>query len=108
MTIETDYAAATDFTKKTVDHAAAAANDAAEAAGIDKSLISRAQEAIEHAVETTVGAVKENPVAAAAIVGGVAAVAAGAAYGISKLSNGTHNDGGAKSAGKSATKARAK
>ncbi len=80
----------------------------AEAAGIDKSLIARAQEAIEQAVETTVGAVKDNPVAAAAIVGGVAAVAAGAAYGISKLSGAASDDGVAKTVGKSATAAKAK
>lgn len=89
MTTETDYTAATDFTKKAIGKAGDAANDlaneAAAATGVDKSLIARAQEAIEQAVETTVSAVKENPVAAAAIVGGVAAVAAGAAYGISKL-----------------------
>lgn len=89
MTIETDYPSATDFSKKTVGKGSDAANDLADnvsqATGIDRNLITRAQEAIEQAVDTTVAAVKENPVAAAAIVGGVAAVAAGAAYGISKL-----------------------
>ena len=92
MTIETDYAAATDFTKKTIGKATDAANDVANeamnAVG-DKGIFARAQEAIEQAVETTVSAVKENPVAAAAIVGGVAAVAAGAAYGISKIGGST-------------------
>lgn len=107
MTIETDYAATTDFAKQSIGRATDAASDAAEAAGIDKSLIARAQEAIEQAVETTVGAVKDNPVAAAAIVGGVAAVAAGAAYGISKLSGAASDDGVAKTVGKSATAAKA-
>lgn len=50
-----------------------------------KSLLSKAQGAVGGAVDTTVGAVKDHPVAAAAIAGGVAAAAAGAAYGISKL-----------------------
>jgi hypothetical protein len=51
----------------------------------EKSFVERAQEAIGSAVETTVEAVKEHPVAAAAIAGGVAAAAAGAAFGVSKL-----------------------
>ncbi|WP_066648762.1 MULTISPECIES: hypothetical protein [Sphingomonas] len=89
MTTDTDYPNATDFSKKPVGKNGESANDLADnvsqATGIDRNLISRAQEAIEQAVDTTVAAVKENPVAAAAIVGGVAAVAAGAAYGISKL-----------------------
>ncbi|MBY0520434.1 MAG: hypothetical protein K2P79_08425 [Sphingomonas sp.] len=63
----------------------AAKDFATKAVATEKTLIARAQAAIEQAVETTVEAVKENPIAAAAIVGGAAAVAAGAAYGISKL-----------------------
>ena len=51
----------------------------------EKTFIARAQEAIGSAVETSVEAVKEHPVAAAAIAGGVAAAAAGAAFGVSKL-----------------------
>lgn len=51
----------------------------------EKSFVERAQETIGSAVGTTVEAVKEHPVAAAAIAGGVAAAAAGAAFGVSKL-----------------------
>ena len=51
----------------------------------EKSFLERAQDAIEDAVETTVGAVKEHPLAAAAIAAGAAAAVAGAAYGASKL-----------------------
>lgn len=50
-----------------------------------KSFLERAQDAIEDAVESTVGAVKEHPLAAAAIAAGAAAAVAGAAYGASKL-----------------------
>jgi ElaB/YqjD/DUF883 family membrane-anchored ribosome-binding protein len=49
------------------------------------SLLAQAKEAIGQAVETTIGAVKEHPVAAAAIGAGVAATVAGAAFGVSKL-----------------------
>lgn len=88
MTIETDYTAATDFTKKKIGEAEDAAKDfATKAVAEERTLVARAQAAIEQAVETTVEAVRENPVAAAAIVGGVAAVAAGAAYGIGKLTS---------------------
>lgn len=50
-----------------------------------KTLLTRAQEVIGTAIETTVEAVRENPVTAAAIAGGVAVAAAGAAYGVSRL-----------------------
>lgn len=50
-----------------------------------KSFLERAQEAIADAIESTVDAVKENPLTAAAIAGGVVAAAAGAVYGVSKL-----------------------
>lgn len=107
MTTETDYPSATDFTKKTVGKAAESTSDladnVADATGIDRNFIARAQEAIEQAVDTTVAAVKENPVAAAAIVGGVAAVAAGAAYGISKL-GATASEPSPKSTGGKASK----
>lgn len=90
MTIETDYTATTDFAKKKIGEAEDAASAfATKAVAEEKTLVARAQAAIEQAVETTVEAVKENPIAAAAIVGGVAAVAAGAAYGISKLATPT-------------------
>lgn len=51
----------------------------------EKSFFERAQEAIESAVELTVEAVKEHPLAASAIAAGAAAAVAGAAYGASKL-----------------------
>lgn len=60
----------------------------------DKSFLEQAQEAIGDAFETTVEAVKEHPIAAAAIATGAAAAVAGAAYGISKLREG--DEGGAK------------
>jgi carbonic anhydrase len=50
-----------------------------------KSFLERAQQAVESAVETTLGAVKEHPATAAAIAAGATAAVAGAAYGISKL-----------------------
>lgn len=50
-----------------------------------KSFLERAQAAIEDAVESTVEAVKENPLTAAAIAAGVVVAAAGTAYGISTL-----------------------
>ncbi len=55
------------------------------AAENEKSFLARAQEAIGEAVESTVDAVKEHPLAAAAIAAGAAAAVAGAAYGASKL-----------------------
>jgi len=58
----------------------------------EKSFIERAQEAIGSAVDSTVGAVKEHPAAAAAIAAGATAAVAGAAYGISKLREGGEND----------------
>jgi hypothetical protein len=62
------------------------ANDKAPAANAEeKSFFEQAQEALGDAVESTIEAVKENPVAAAAIAAGAAAAVAGAAYGISQL-----------------------
>lgn len=76
-------------TEKTIDIASAttggAKPTASETGNEPKSFLERAQEAIEDAVETTIDAVKENPLTAAAIAGGVVAAAAGAAYGVSKL-----------------------
>jgi len=51
----------------------------------EKSFFERAQEALESAVESTVDAVKEHPLAAGAIAAGAAAAVAGVAYGASKL-----------------------
>ena len=50
-----------------------------------ESLLDQARSAIEGAVETTVDAVKEHPIAAAGIAAGAAAAVAGAAFGVSKL-----------------------
>jgi len=49
------------------------------------SLLTQAKDAIGQAVESTIEAVKERPLAAAAIGAGVAATVAGAAFGVSKL-----------------------
>jgi hypothetical protein len=49
------------------------------------TFLEQAQEAIGDAIEATVDAAKEHPVAAAAIAAGAAAAVAGAAYGISQL-----------------------
>jgi len=51
----------------------------------EKSFLERAQDMLEAAVETTVDAVKEHPIAAGAIAAGAAAAVAGVAYGASKL-----------------------
>jgi hypothetical protein len=61
------------------------ATPATTAAPEDKSFLEQAQEAIGDAIESTVEAAKENPIAAAAIAAGAAAAVAGAAYGISQL-----------------------
>lgn len=50
-----------------------------------ESFLTTAQEAISDAFDATVEAVKEHPVAAAAIAAGAAAAVAGAAFGVSKL-----------------------
>lgn len=62
----------------------------------EKSFFERAAEVIEGAVETTVEAVREHPLAAGAIAAGAAAAVAGAAYGASKLLGGedTESSGG--------------
>lgn len=66
------------------------ANDTTPAttAAPEKSFLEQAQEAIGDAIESTVEAAKEHPVAAAAIAAGAAAAVAGAAYGISQLVGG--------------------
>lgn len=71
--------------ENSASNAAGEAADLAKQAGGDKSFIDRARLAIEEAVDVTTDAIQKNPVAAAAIVGGVAATVAGAAYGVSKL-----------------------
>ncbi|MFZ5747372.1 MAG: hypothetical protein ACOY45_06905 [Pseudomonadota bacterium] len=57
-----------------------------------KSFLEQAQDAIEDAFESTVEAVKEHPVAAAAIATGAAAAIAGAAFGVSKLFDGDEEE----------------
>lgn len=53
-----------------------------------EGLLGQAKDAITDAFEATIGAVKEHPVAAAAIAGGAAAAVAGAVFGASKLIGG--------------------
>lgn len=68
-----------------------AGNTAAEPTTIDtiveqaEGLLGQAREALTDAFEATVDAVKEHPVAAAAIAGGAAAAVAGAVFGVGKL-----------------------
>lgn len=50
-----------------------------------KSFIAQAQEKLSGAVDATVGAVKDHPVAAAAIAAGAAAAVGGAAYAATQL-----------------------
>ena len=50
-----------------------------------EGLFEQAREAVADALEATVEAVKEHPVATAAIVGGAAAAVVGAVYGAGKL-----------------------
>lgn len=51
----------------------------------EKSFLETAQEAIGDAVDATVQAVKDNPVAAAAIAAGAAAAVGGAVYAATQL-----------------------
>lgn len=50
-----------------------------------KSFLAQAQEAIGGAVDATVTAVKEHPIAAAGIAAGVAAAVGGAAYAATQM-----------------------
>lgn len=50
-----------------------------------KTLLGKAQEALSEAFDSTVEAVKENPLTAVGIAAGAAAAVAGAAFGVSKL-----------------------
>jgi hypothetical protein len=63
-------------------------NDAGSTPGTSaetKPFLAQAQEAVGSAVDATVAAVKEHPVAAAAIAAGTAAAIGGAAYAASQL-----------------------
>lgn len=84
----TDTEKTIEKTEKAIGDSVTGAATKIEQAVEPKSFFERAQEAIEDAVETTIEAVKENPITAAAIAGGVVAAAAGAAYGVSKLVGG--------------------
>jgi hypothetical protein len=59
----------------------------------NKSFLETAQEAISDAYEATVEAVKEHPVAAAAIAAGAAAAVGGAAYAATQLLGDKEDDG---------------
>lgn len=61
-----------------------------------KSFLEQAQEAIEGAVESTLEAVKEHPIAAAAIAAGAAAAVGGAAYAASQMFGDKGGDTGKK------------
>lgn len=68
----------------------------ATTADTEKSLLAQAQEKVVGAFDATVEAVKENPVAAAAIAAGAAAAVGGAAYAASQLLGDKEPQGGAK------------
>ncbi len=51
----------------------------------EKSFLEQAQEAVGDALDATVQAVKEHPIAAAGIAAGVAAAVGGAAYAATQL-----------------------
>ncbi len=61
-----------------------------------KSIFEQAQDAIENAIESTVEAAKEHPIAAAAIAAGAAAAVGGAAYAANKLLNDKEPENGGK------------
>ena len=65
----------------------------------EKSFLASAQETLGGAVEATVGAVKDHPVAAAAIAAGAAAAVGGAVYAATQMSTGSEapKNGGKKS-----------
>ncbi|TGX52459.1 hypothetical protein E5A73_16870 [Sphingomonas gei] len=62
-----------------------ATNNASQGSGSDKSFIATAQEVLGDAVDATVQAVKEHPVAAAAVAAGAAAAVGGAVYAATQL-----------------------
>jgi hypothetical protein len=68
----------------TNDNSGNSANQAS-GSGSDKSFIASAQEVIGDAVDATVQAVKEHPVAAAAVAAGAAAAVGGAVYAATQL-----------------------
>jgi carbonic anhydrase len=60
-------------------------DNTASASATEKSFIASAQEVIGDAVDATVQAVKEHPVAAAAVAAGAAAAVGGAVYAATQL-----------------------
>ena len=80
----------TDTIKQATDTAQDLGNKAADAAKnvVDPSILTQAQEKVTDAFNATVEAVKEHPVAAAAIATGAAAAVAGTVYGVKKLREG--------------------
>jgi ElaB/YqjD/DUF883 family membrane-anchored ribosome-binding protein len=80
----------TDTIKQATDTAQDLGNKAAEQVKqvVDPSLLTQAQEKVTDAFNATVEAVKEHPVAAAAIATGAAAAVAGTVYGVKKLREG--------------------
>jgi hypothetical protein len=60
-------------------------DNASEASASEKSFIASAQEAIGDAAAATVQAVKDHPVAAAAVAAGAAAAVGGAVYAATQL-----------------------
>lgn len=69
----------------TANSAASTPTTLEEATETAKSFLAQAQEAIGDAVDATVTAVKEHPIAAAGIAAGVAAAVGGAAYAATQL-----------------------
>ncbi|MEN3749694.1 hypothetical protein TPR58_21150 [Sphingomonas sp. HF-S3] len=69
-----------------------------------QTVLGTAQEKIGEAFESTVGAVKEHPVAAAAIAAGAVAAVGAAAYGITQLGGAEEDSGKAAKGGKTSKK----
>ena len=59
--------------------------NASQSQGSEKSFLAAAQETVAGAVDATVQAVKEHPVAAAAVAAGAAAAVGGAVYAATQL-----------------------
>jgi hypothetical protein len=92
----------TDLTSKGIAQAETVAQQAGEEA---KSLIGQAHDMFDQAVEVAANFIEERPIAAAAVAGGVALAAAGAVFGVSRLtSDEPATPPAAKAAGKDAPK----
>lgn len=73
------------------ENTGAAATDTQE-----KTFLAQAQEAVGDALDATVQAVKEHPIAAAGIAAGVAAAVGGAAYAATQMGGEKKPQGGGK------------